>query len=140
MDKELSMVASLLALSSTNPTVTCQANEKQLITQNNVVNTDGTVNALQVQFTAPTGRGNIKRVQLIATSQTLVDLNSRFVTVLINGVQVIVNEPFTKFSTFFQQITREYRVNWPEKAIVTIQVSGGTAAVQSLQMVWFFVD
>ena len=127
-------------LSSTNPTVTSTANEKQLITQNNVFTTDAGGAAGQVTFTAPTGRGNIKRVQLLASSNSEADLVSRTVTVLINGIQVIINEPFVKFSSLFQQITREYRVDWPEKAQVTLQVSTGTPVAQNLNMIWFFVD
>lgn len=120
--------------------VTCVANDRQLITQNFVANSDATGGASTQNFTVPTGRGRVKRIQLVATSQTLADLNSRFVTVLINGVQVIVNEPFTKFSSFFPFITREYRTDWSEKATITVNISQGSAVAQAINIILFFVD
>jgi len=125
---------------SENPTVTCTANENQLITQTLSVNTDVAGLVSSTAFTVPTGRGRVKRIQIIALSQTLADLNSRDVTILINGVQVIVSESFTKFSNFFTQITREYRVDWPEKAQITVNVTAGTAVSQTLDVCLFFVD
>lgn len=125
---------------SANPFITCTANERQLITQTFSAVTDAGGAASSQTFGVIAGRGNVKRIQVVALSQTLADLNSRRFTVAINGVQVIINESFTKFSTFFQNITREYRVDWPEQSQVTVSITGGSPVAQSLDLVLFFVD
>jgi hypothetical protein len=122
-----------------NQNVTCEAREDQLIEFGTLV-TAPVTNPVVQTIVVPTGRGRVKRIQILALSNVIADLSTRTISVLINGVAVLQQINLTKYSFNFDNITRESRVDWPEQSKIDVQISGGSAVAIPVMVELFFVD
>jgi hypothetical protein len=103
----------------------CPAPEGQLLAQGfnltAVANTTTSAN-----FTAPTGRGIIKRLSPTVGSNTTADLAASTVTIIVNGIEVIKNANLIYFSSAYQN-RKEFDVQIPEAATFNVSVTNGSA-------------
>ena len=92
------------------------------------------------KYTIPTGRGEVKAIDIFVGSATVADIAQLFLTLLVNGNQIFQDDSMLAYTSLFQNSKKPMVITLPEASVITGSIVNGSASVIPVTITYYFYN